>query len=327
MDISRFGRAVPLARLHARADGGELRDLLRHPYPAGNATSGRPLRTSPAYDWHAAHGAAFGEKAGWERVELLRRRNAAAGDEALRPRGWAGRHWSPAIARRAPRDPASGGAVRRDVVRQDRGQRRRTRPRSWTGCATTGGARRRRRHLHAGAQRARRHRVATSPSPGLADDAFLIVTGTAFGTHDLAWLRRQARAAARTSDRDVTGQCVLLRAVGPRARDILRAAHARRPERRRVPVHDRAGDHGRRRPGAGPAGHLRRRARLGALRVRRVRRDAVGDAVGRRARRTGWSPAATARSRALRLEKGYRVWGTDITAGDDTRTRPGSASA
>src|SRR5262249_59269162 len=55
-----------------------------------------PLRMSPANPWHREHGAAFGEKSGWERVNWYES-NAAAGDESLRPRGWAGQHWSPAI--------------------------------------------------------------------------------------------------------------------------------------------------------------------------------------------------------------------------------------
>src|SRR5204862_267457 len=47
-------------------------------------------------DWDRLRGAAFGEKSGWERVNWYEA-NAAAGDPALRPRGWAGMHWSPAI--------------------------------------------------------------------------------------------------------------------------------------------------------------------------------------------------------------------------------------
>ena len=47
----------------------------------------------------------------------------------------------------------------------------------------------------------------------LADDAFLVVTGTAFGTHDGAWLRRQARR--RDAD-------------GARRRRHRRAGHATR---------------------------------------------------------------------------------------------------
>ena len=62
-------------------------------YPGAERAAGRPLRTSPAYAWHAAHGAVFGEKAGWERVNHY----ATPGVEALRPRGWAGRHWSPCV--------------------------------------------------------------------------------------------------------------------------------------------------------------------------------------------------------------------------------------
>ena len=45
-------------------------------------------------------GASFGEKSGWERPNWFES-NAAAGDEALRPRGWAGEHWSPAIGAEA----------------------------------------------------------------------------------------------------------------------------------------------------------------------------------------------------------------------------------
>ena len=38
----------------------------------------------------------FGEKSGWERVNWYESQRGA-GDESLRPRGWAGQHWSPAI--------------------------------------------------------------------------------------------------------------------------------------------------------------------------------------------------------------------------------------
>src|ERR671936_551630 len=65
-------------------------------YPGHERSAGRPLRVSSAYAWHRDHGAAFGEKSGWERVNWYES-NAAAGDAALRPRGWAGQLWSPAI--------------------------------------------------------------------------------------------------------------------------------------------------------------------------------------------------------------------------------------
>src|SRR4029079_10420035 len=60
-------------------------------YPFEEKQAGRPLRVSPAYEWHREHGAAFGEKSGWERVNWYEP-NAERGDESQRPRGWAGKH-------------------------------------------------------------------------------------------------------------------------------------------------------------------------------------------------------------------------------------------
>ncbi|MGH3063594.1 MAG: hypothetical protein ACRDMK_04580, partial [Gaiellaceae bacterium] len=75
------------------------------------ATSARPGGRSaspPAYPRLAELGAAFGEKSGWERANWFEP-NAVAGDESLRPRGWAGRLWSPAIGaeHHATRDAAA----------------------------------------------------------------------------------------------------------------------------------------------------------------------------------------------------------------------------
>ena len=66
-------------------------------YPWHERQAGRPLRMSPTYQRFARPRARrFGEKSGWERANWFES-NAAVGDEALRPRGWAGRLWSPAI--------------------------------------------------------------------------------------------------------------------------------------------------------------------------------------------------------------------------------------
>src|SRR6202035_82972 len=65
-------------------------------YPGHERQAGRPLRVSPVYGRLQERGAAFGEKGGWERVNWFDS-NAPAGDETLRPDGWAGELWSPAI--------------------------------------------------------------------------------------------------------------------------------------------------------------------------------------------------------------------------------------
>ena len=157
MDIRRFGEHYRSPRYTL----GRAREVYETyydiKYPHHERQAGRPLRTSPAYAWHVEHGAAFGEKSGWERVNWYEA-NAAAGDEALRPRGWAGRHWSPAIGAEHSRC-ARRRAVRRVVVREDRGRRagRGRVPR--VAVRQPRRARRRHDHLHADAQRARRDRV------------------------------------------------------------------------------------------------------------------------------------------------------------------------
>jgi len=85
MDIRRFGPHFrsPSYTLKRTKEVYETYYDIR--YPGHERQAGRPLRTSSAYPWHAAHGAAFGEKSGWERVNWYEA-NAAAGDEALRPR-------------------------------------------------------------------------------------------------------------------------------------------------------------------------------------------------------------------------------------------------
>src|ERR671913_401878 len=96
MDVRRFGaqyRSPSYTLARVRETYETYYDI--H-YPFEERQAGRPLRASPAYSWHRERDAAFGEKSGWERVNWYES-NAAGGDEALRPRGWAGKHWSPAI--------------------------------------------------------------------------------------------------------------------------------------------------------------------------------------------------------------------------------------
>ena len=47
-------------------------------YPNHERSGGRPLRVSAANPWHAEHGAAFGEKSGWERVNWYESNAGAA---------------------------------------------------------------------------------------------------------------------------------------------------------------------------------------------------------------------------------------------------------
>ena len=287
MDVRRFGPHYrsPSYTLKRTMEVYETYYDIR--YPGEERQAGRPLRVSSAYDWHAGHGAAFGEKSGWERVNWYGA-NESAGDESLRPRGWAGQMWSPAIGaeHRAARETAAlfdessfakievsgpGAAaflermcdnrVARDVGRITYTQMLNSR--GGIECDFT--------------------------VTRLEEDLFQIVTGTAFGNHDLAWMRRNAPEDGSVRLSDVTARWSCFALWGPRARDILGPLTPDDLLQRGLPLHVGPRDHRRRCAGARAAGHIRRRAGLGALLPVRVRGGALAKALGGRpgARRGG----------------------------------------
>ena len=149
----------------------------------------------------------------------------------------------------------------------------------------------------------------------LAEDHFYIVTGTGFRTHDFAWIREHIRPGLDATLTDVTEQWGTLSLMGPASRQILSK------------VTD--ADVGN---AAFPFGMVREitiaGARVRALRVTYVGElgwelhvpiDAIGsvfDALMAAGREHGIVPAGYRAIESLRLEKGYRAWGADITPND-----------
>ena len=123
MDSRRFGAAYR-SREYTVARTKEVYETYYDvKYPGHERQAGRPLAVSPAYARLQQLGAAFGEKSGWERANWFEP-NAARGDESLRPRGWAGKLWSPAVGAEHLACRESRGALRRELVREDRGHGR-----------------------------------------------------------------------------------------------------------------------------------------------------------------------------------------------------------
>ena len=136
MDSRRFGRAVPLAGLHARAHARGLRDLLRREVPGPRA----PGRTAAAAlaDLPAPRRARrrVRREVGLGAGELVRaerrpRRRVAAAARLGRPALVAGDR------RRAPRLPRDRGALRRDAPSPRSRSRARAPPTSSRRCART----------------------------------------------------------------------------------------------------------------------------------------------------------------------------------------------
>ena len=248
--------------------------------PGTSGTAGRPLRVSPAYERLAALGAAFGEKSGWERANWFEP-NAADGDESLRPRGWAGKHWSPAVGveHRACREAVAifdeSSFAKIDVCGEP--ARRRSSNRSArTGSPATIGAVTYTQMLNARGGIECDFTVTRLGRGALQDRHGHRVRPARPRVDPPACPARRLGARRR---RDVGAR--LLRRVGAERTGAAAAAHDDRPLERRLRLHAGAGALDRRRPLPRGQRDVRRRARLGAVLPRRVRRAPVGHDLGR----------------------------------------------
>ena len=310
MDIRRFGPAYrSQAYTLARTTENYATYYDIH-YPNEERLAGRPLRTSPTYEILAGLGAAFGEKSGWERPNWFES-NTPDGDEALRPRGWAGEHWSRAIG-------AEAQATRRTAGLFDET--------SFAKLEVTGkGATAFLQHMCANdidrpvgsivytqLLNKRGGIEADLTVTRVGHETYLIVTGTAVGNHDAAWLRGHLPDDGSVALRDVTAARVCFGLWGPRARDILVSV-----------TRDDVSD-------AGFPYLTAREITVGSVPLLALRVTYVGELgwelyapteYGRALWTTLWQ-AGRPRGMvaggyraidALRLEKGYRVWSSDIT--------------
>jgi glycine cleavage system aminomethyltransferase T/glycine/D-amino acid oxidase-like deaminating enzyme len=316
MDIRRFGPHYrsPSYTLKRAKEVYETYYDIR--YPGHERHAGRPLRVSSAYGWHIAHGAALGEKSGWERVNWYES-NAGAGNESLRPRGWAGMHWSPAIGaeHRATREAAgmfdessfaklevSGPGAAELLERLCDNQVARH-----IGAITYTQMLNRRGGIECDFTVTR-----------VQEQVFQIVTGTAFGNHDASWIRRHLPDDGSVALSDVTSRWACFALWGPRAFEILSSLT----------------------PDSLQFGYMSmREIAVADVPVRALRVTFVGEVgwelycpteYGAGLWRTLWEAGepqglVAGGYRAidsLRLEKGYRVWAADITP-DETPLEAG----
>jgi glycine cleavage system aminomethyltransferase T/glycine/D-amino acid oxidase-like deaminating enzyme len=313
MDSRRFGAAYRSAEYTLARTKEIYETYYDVKYPGHERSAARPLRVSPAYSRLQELGAVFGEKSGWERANWFEP-NAERGDESLRPDGWAGKLWSPAIG-------AEHVACRETAALFDES--------SFAKIEVSGeGAAECLEHLCD-------NRVARevgqitytqmlNPRGGiecdftvtrLAEDRFRIVTGTAFGQHDLAWIRQHAPEDGSVQVADVTSQYACYGLWGPGAREILQPITT-------ADISNQAFAYMRAREiSVGRVPCL-------ALRVTYVGELgwelycpvefglALWDTLWEAGRDHGLVAGGYRAIDSLRLEKGYRVWGSDITPED-----------
>ena len=310
MDIRRFGaqyrsQAFTLARTtEVYATYYDIH------YPNEERQAGRPLRLSPAYARVAELGAVFGEKSGWERPNWFAP-NEDPALESVRPRGWAGQHWSTAIGNEAL-------ATRQRAGLFDESSFAKIEVSGPGACAflqrmcandvdvAVG------RIVYTQMLNSRGGIETDFTVTRLRPDTFLIVTGTAFGNHDLGWIRKHLPDDGSVAVRDITSARACIGLWGPRARDILGG----------LSTDDLSND--------GFPYLTAREISVGYVPLVAMRVTYVGelgwelypaseygvalwDALWAAGRDHGLVTAGYRAIDALRLEKGYRAWSSDIT--------------
>jgi sarcosine dehydrogenase len=307
VDIRRFGAP--------HADDGWVRGRTLELYgkhytiawPAEEHSSGRPLRRSPLYDRLRAAGAVFGEKLGFERANWF----ARSGLDEPRDRYSFGRpNWFDAVGEehRACRErvalfDASSFAkflmVGRDAERAL----------CWI-CANDVGQPPG-RVIYTQMLNERGGVECDLTATRLAEDAYYIVTGTGFATHDFAWIARHIPDGADARLIDMTSAFAVLPLMGPRARDLLRQVTSDDISNAALPFGSWREIH----IAGGPVRALRVTyvGELGyELHVPAEFALTVYDALVAAGERFGLAHAGYRAIESLRLEKGYRAWGADI---------------
>ncbi|MEP7091930.1 MAG: FAD-dependent oxidoreductase, partial [Nocardioidaceae bacterium] len=275
------------------------------PWPNRELESARPLRTSPLHTRLAERNACFGSRMGWERPLFF----APAGAEPVLDYSWDKPRW---LAWSAAEQRATRSAVA--VFDQT----------SFSKYVVTG------RHAEAtlqwlctndvsgpvgsvvytGLLNSRGTYESDLTVTRLAADEFLLVSSSATTLRDLDWIRRHVPEGHDTRVVDVTSSWAVLGVMGPRSRELLAAV-----------CDDTFEDF---------AFGTSREVGLGIATVRATRITYVGelgwelyvpteaaagvyDDLVRAGAATGLTDAGYSAIESLRLEKGYRAFGRELT--------------
>ena len=306
VDILRFGPP------HADIDWVRARTVeacAKHytmAWPHEEASAGRPRRVSPLYERLKAAGACFGSKLGWERANWF----ARAGETPQDIYSFGRQNWFDAVGEehRACRETAalfdassfakylvSGGDAERAL--------------GWICSNDVSGPPGKVTYTQMLNDRGGIECDVTVSR--LDETTYYIVTGTGFATHDAAWIRRNLPPDADVSLTEITDEMAVLTLMGPRARDVLGAVTAADLANKSFPF-----------------GSCRE-IEIAGQGVRAIRVTYVGelgwelhmpvaaaptvfDALVAAGRPHGLRLAGYRAIESLRLEKGYRAWGSDI---------------
>ena len=279
-------------------------------FPHEEYESGRPRIVSPLYERLKKHRAVFGSKLGWERPNWF----APKGMEAKDVYSMGRQNWFDAVgSEHAHVREAVGIFDQSSFAKYELSGPDAGRALDWI-CANDVG-KPAGRLTYTQLLNTRGGIEADLTVARLSDDRFYIVTGTGFRTHDMAWIADHIGQGLDARLSDVTEDFGTLSLMGPKARLVLE----------KVTDADVSN-------AAFPFGHVREIGIAGSV-VRALRVTYVGelgwelhvpigaigevfDALMAAGEPHGIRPVGYRALESLRLEKGYRAWGSDITPND-----------
>ena len=276
-------------------------------WPHEEWTSARGRRKSPLYDDLKANGACFGEKLGWERPNWFAPEGVEPRDEHTYGRP----NWFEHVGR-------EHAAAREAVALFDQTSFAKFRVKGPDACAglswvcagdidrPVGSL------IYTQLLNARGGIECDLTVARLAEDEFYIVTGTGYATHDLHWIRRNLPAELAVEVTDVTEERAVIGVQGPLSRALLSELTEADLSNEGFPF------------------LTTQELELAGVRVRALRVTFVGElgwelhvprdgaravylALKEAGEEHGLVDAGYRATESLRLEKGYRIWGRDIT--------------
>ena len=308
VDIRRFGRNhLDTSWVRTRT----MEAYAKHytmAWPHEEHHSGRPLRRSPLYDRLVAQGAVFGEKLGWERPNWFA--DLKGGEDARDVYSYERQNWFDAVGREHK-------AARERVAVFDQTSfakftlKGRDAEQALSWITSNDISKPAGRLVYTQMLNSRGGIECDLTVARVAEDEYYIVTGTGFATHDFDWISRSIPAGLDARLTDVTSSYGVLAVMGPKARDVLSPLTSADLSNVEFPF-----------------GHAKRITLAGApvlaLRVTYVGElgwelhipvefmTAVYEAVMAEGAKYGIANAGYRAIESLRLEKGYRAWGSEI---------------
>jgi 4-methylaminobutanoate oxidase (formaldehyde-forming) len=277
------------------------------PWPNRELASARPLRRSPLYDRLESKNALFGSKMGWERPNFF----APSRADARLDYSFGRQNWFPYAA--AEHKAARENVAIFDVTSfskflvQGRDAQSALQYLSANNLdIPVGGS------AYTGLLNERGNFESDLTVSRIGDDRFLIVTGTAQTTRDADWIRRNLPDGKQVYLTDVTSAYAVIAVMGPRSRELLSKITKASLDNAAFPFGAV------REIGIGPAAVIAaRRTYVGELGfelyVAAELAASVYDALMDAGAAFGAKDAGYYAIESLRLEKGYRAWGRELT--------------